>query len=392
MPGLFDKPTTGNSTYGQSGTDPGLSDIVIADRLSDRNQVRIRGTTGLQVSWELSRAGQLTCDIPLRDLAGYGFRPSDLLAKWLHYDHPTAGHWGGQITNISPHDGIVTINAESWAIMYKGLLAQSAGNESGSLIGKLAMQIDALRAFSGITLGFVDTGGSNPLVEADFIALNEDMYDAFLPKVLDRWNEVNGWQQGLQAAGWNVDPLTRQFNFDATYGRDLSNTVTLRDGLHTTGAEWSDDMNDIVNFVVIKAAYNTSWTETVWYTNDKGKQRQTTVTYYGTQQDTRSGLDVSSANRYGLRQIYVDDTGTTYANAAMIQNAATQRARMLASNQQLVTIDCADVGQVWRLFREGDIIMAALPNEDAQGRMVVRHRSLDVSRGVMTISGEAELF
>ena len=40
----------------------GLSDIIVADRLSDANQKRIPATSNLQCSWELSRAGMLSHD------------------------------------------------------------------------------------------------------------------------------------------------------------------------------------------------------------------------------------------------------------------------------------------------------------------------------------------
>ena len=41
----------------------GLSDIVIADRISDANQRRIKGVSDLQVSWELSYAGDVNGDV-----------------------------------------------------------------------------------------------------------------------------------------------------------------------------------------------------------------------------------------------------------------------------------------------------------------------------------------
>ena len=68
-----------------------------------------------------------------------------------------------------------------------------------------------------------------------------------------------------------------------------------------------------------------------------------------------------------------------------------QRVRWLARLERPVTIETADVDGVWRKFREGDIISIVLTNSGAYGRMVVRHRALDVGRGTMRVSGEAEL-
>ena len=39
----------------------------------------------------------------------------------------------------------------------------------------------------------------------------------------------------------------------------------------------------------------------------------------------------------------------------------------------------------------GDVVTIVLGNSGVHGQMVVRHRSLDVARGTMRISGEAEL-
>jgi hypothetical protein len=367
----------------------GLSDIIIADRLTDANQRRLRGTSNLQCSWELSAAGMLTCDVPLRDLKKAGMSPAGLLGKWIHYQHPTAGHWGGIITNVNPGNGIVGIGAESWAAAWRGLLTKKAGIDQMYLFNAIALQVDALRADSGISLGSIDSsnfGGGDAAVNDEFLEGGQDMYDAFLPLVLNRWNDMNAWKLGIQAAGWNVDPVTRQFTFDATYGRDLSATVSLRDGRHNVGSEWADDLTDVINDVQITAEVNSTFTAMLW--DDTTGPR--IVTQSRLDEATARADNVASVARYGRRQMRMDHEAV-FPSETALGAAATNLVAGFSQNQQLVTIRSADVDGVYREFREGDIIYAWLANNDAAGPMLVRHRALDVGRGVMTVSGEADL-
>lgn len=372
---------------------PGLSDIVIADRLTDANQRRLRGTSNLQVSWELSAAGMLTCDVPLRDLKKAGLSPAGLLGKWIHYQHPTAGPWGGIITNINPGDGIVGIGAESWAASWRGMLTQKTGYTEGWLVSALHLQVDALRADSGISLGSLDLsniGGGDIPIEAEFLTGGQDMYEGFLPMVLERWNDTNAWKLGVQAAGWNVDPVTRQFRFDATYGRDLSATVALRDGRHNVGSEWADDLTDVINDVEIIAEVNSTFTTTVLGQDQHGNVGPRIITQSILNEATARADNVISVARYGRRQLQMNHEAV-FPSMTALNVAARNLVTGFSQNQQLVTIPSADVDRVWASFSEGDIIYAWLANNDAAGPMLVRHRALDVGRGVMTVSGEADL-
>lgn len=371
----------------------GLSDIIIADRLTDANQRRIRGTSNLQVSWQLSAAGMLTCDVTLRDLKKAGLSPMGLLGRWVHYDHPTAGHWGGIITRINPGDGIVGIEAESWAAAWRGLLTRKYGYEQTNFGSAVQLQVDALRADSGIRHGRTVTsniGGGESMVGSELLQGGQDMYDAFLPQVLNLWRDINAWKIGLQTAGWNVDPVTREFTFDAVYGRDLSATVSLRDGRHSVSSEWADDLTDVINDVEIIAEVNTTFTTSITSQNQSGVTVQQIITQSRLSEGTARAENVVSVARYGRRQLQMDHEAV-FPSIASLQTAAANLVTGFSQNQQLVTIQCADIDLAWRQFREGDIVYAWLPNNDAAGPMLVRHRALDVGRGVMTVSGEADL-
>ena len=366
----------------------GLSDIVIADRISDANQRRIRGTSNLQVSWELSYAGQLSCELPLTDLRKAGFQPLDLLAKWLHYEHPAAGPWGGVITNVSGSDGIIAINAESWAAELKGVAAQRSGATYG-LVGELKRQIDLARPLTGIQVGAFDAGGQDINVSDSPVSDGVDLYESFLPMVLERWEEVNGWRSdGLRAFGWNVDPVTRVFGFDSSYGENWSLEVGLLDGRHNTHSEFGDDLMDIVNRVHLTGSVNYFYTETLAYRDGRGQLRYSTVTHSGVQTHHSIATNQASIARYGSRELPVQ---RDHPNASAMNQAALQQVSYLAVPLRPVTIETADVGGLWAKFREGDLVSVGIENSGVTGRMAVRHRALDVARGTMLVSGEAQL-
>lgn len=366
----------------------GLSDIIIADRISDANQRRIRGASNLQVSWELSYAGQLSCELPLRDLQKAGFQPLDLLAKWVHYEHPTAGPWGGVITNTSGSDGIIAINAESWAAEFKGVAAERSGETYG-LIAEMGRQIDIARFATGIRRGPVDIGGQDINISDAPINDGVDLYESFLPMVLERWEEANGWRSdGLRAFGWNVDPVTRVFMFDSSYGTDRSASVGLLDGRHNTHSEFGDDLMDVVNRVHLTGSVNYQYTETVAYRNNRGQLRYRNVTQTGVKTHHAIATNQASIARYGSRELLVQ---RDHASAVEMNYAALHRVTQLAIPLRPVTIETADVGGVWAKFREGDLISIGLENSGLRGRMAVRHRALDVARGTMLVSGEAQL-
>lgn len=366
------------------------SDVVIADRLSDANQVRITATSALAVSWELSRAGQLAFDIPLVDLIAYGFRdPTLLKGKWLHYEHPTAGPWGGKVTNVSMANGIVSVGAESWAAELKGVGSRVWGGSAYGMVAMLMQQIDMTKQITGISKGTIDFGGQGDLQVLDEILTpGTDLYDSYIPAILDRWQTERGNRAGLQATGWNVDPVTRKLSFDATYGSDKSSTVWLHAGRHVTSTDIGDDLEDIINTVFYSGKVNYRFTETTTHLNKAGKKRKRRVTHTGVRTAYVTGVDSASVGRFGERGGQFQED---FPSETAMQRAATQRVGQLSLDTQNVSIETVDVDDIWRQFREGDIITAALGFDGLIGKLVVRMRALDVASGVMTVAGEATL-
>lgn len=370
----------------------GLSDVEISDRLSDINRRRITGASNLQVSWELSAAGMLSFEVTKRDLVRAGLDPRNLLSKWIRYEHPTAGPWGGIITTVNPADGVISVSAESWAAALRGSVTPEIRIGDGNVIRTLSFVIDSVSSKTGIRAGPSQTDGREVHADTSFFERGQDIYEGFLPAVVDEWYAAfGGTAPSLQAAGWNVDPTTRVFTFDASWGRDLSATVVLADGLHNTSSEWDDDVLDIANVIYLNAEANYQYSQTRMVRRRRGKKpKAVTSVASGTAEYTAIATNLSSTHQHGDRVLVVQED-TLYPSPEALLQAAVERAKYLSRDQQLVRIDCADVNGVWASFREGDIVTADLANSGAKGKMVVRHRALDVGRGVMTVSGEAEM-
>ena len=386
----------------------GLSDIIVADRLSDANQRRIPATSNLQVSWELSRAGMLSCEAPYRDIAAAGVTVGDLLGKWVHYTHPTAGPWGGQIVSASGGDtpGVITINAEGWASCLRGVYGD--GNLTGggnTVITHVRNIVTANTAQTGIVFGEI-TGASSG---ASLFDETWDFYESILPGVIEYI--FNRTPPTLLPVGYTVDPLTRKLYVKTAIGTDRSAAVKLADRVTNVESSWSDDASDFTNYLVLTGKYDkrtgysaVTGTKEVcdkWKKKKNGtkvclKSHKEDVwgTKYRTDEiaGTVVALNQASINQYGRKgETIATEDWFVYDS---LTDMKSQAQRLLASrvqNQQLVSITCTDVDGLWSTFREGDVVAVDLSNSGRVGKMAVRSRAIDVSRGIMIVAGEAEL-
>lgn len=413
-----------------------MPDVKIGDRITFANSFILKDVSNLRCSWEISRIGLMSFDVPLADLPPAAAFPQLLLRKWIEYKHPTAGTWGGVIQNISVADGIVTIDSESWATMMRGVY--TSGITASTISAGLQQAISSVSALTGITYGsFANPGQSDPdyYITAEvspgteFFQNGQDLFDSFLQAAMDQLMNDSGWRSSLRTVAWNIDPDTRVFSLDMNYGRILTNTVALWDGLHTVSSRWSDNLEDIANRVWLTASYNRIWNkpiqhDPVWtvLTNDvpayctkaastpgkcKKKKGQWIPAVAGTGRwdpvpdtyepttvkegpTTVQGYDTDSVNRYGPINVSISQD-KVYATADEFQAGAHVLAKALARNEQLITLDTVDEDGIWSLFREGDVIRVEMTNTGRRGNMMVRTRALDTTRETLVIAGEANL-
>jgi hypothetical protein len=407
-------------------------DVIIGDRLSFANQVRLSGVSNLRCSWEISRIGLLSCDVPLDDLPAALSPPETMLRKWITYTHPTAGTWGGVINSISVRNRIVTLDCESWATMFRGFLTNDIN--STTVLGALAEVIGDAKPYTGITYGgytLPDASESSDYYlagdvdDTGLFSNGMDLYDAFLQAVLNKLYDEHAWRASLRGLAYNIDPVTRVFSLDFTYGRNLTSTVRIMDGVHCVDSGWTDDIEETFNQVYYTSNeyfqnYGIVGSHTVhhnavttpgdciqWKWNKKHTKKvcvlqgtnttpasDETVIDYGYYQDTRVCTafvqDATSVASYGARNLYVTRGGIHTDHNACVAFAQGLVAD-LARNEQLITMELVDEGSIFAAFREGDLVRVTLGNSGRDGTMIARSRALDTTRGTLLVSGVANL-
>lgn len=383
----------------------GIADVIIADRLTDGNQKLLIGAIDLQAGWSLSEAGLLSFRYPVRDLIAAGVQPGTLLGKWLHYTHPTAGAWGGHVTSVLPEDGMVSVGAESWVSLLRGIVTD--GVTSNGVAGVLKRLIDAAKAQTGVSVGnaTIATALVNRVDPQSVVGdVGSDVYEQVLPAVLDALNGDPNVNTALERPfGFNVDPLTRIFTFTQPIGVDRRATVKLAGGVTLVGAAWSDDLTDVINIVTVEGQYLIKGKPRSckkWSKKKKHKPKKCLQYDPGTPDGngtfTAVATNSPSVATYGRRSLRVT-SDIVFSSQQQITTYAKQLVNAYSVNEQLVTVKVADdalsVGatqaSTFASFKEGDVISVELPNEGVSGKMVVRHRALDVATGVMLVSGEA---
>lgn len=384
-----------------------IADVVIYDRLSNppANAKTIIGAIGLKVSWALSEPGLLAFDVRVKDLVAIGLNPATLEGKWIKYTHPTAGVWGGTVTNLVNQDDIISVGGESWLVGLRGCLCDGGlADSNGGFNANMKRQLDRYKALTGV--GYGAGTASDPAtinISSDFgpdgWPEGADLLDQQLPQAMDlawenRAYNPSQYTNELRVPAFDVDATTRKLRVADRYGTDRSATVKLADRVDSTGSTWSDDLSDVINTVTVHALTQTEHDgKCLQYKKCKKKnktkcpclKREKIITVGA---DTATGTNTTSRNAFGPRgaTLTIDRNFTTHA---LLQEHANKRASVYSTNYQLVTIAVADsTPSKWGSFNVGDVISVDLANGGVKGKIVVRHKAIDVAVGQMVVSGE----
>jgi len=334
--------------------------------IGERNWRRRRAVqvADIRFSFEVNRAGTLSCRVPVTDLVKAGWS-GNLLGAWVRYNHPTAGAFGGVVTSATYGDGIADIGAQSFHILARKRLVKTSDAKDdaysgtpGGLFRRFFRQADAIReSDSGkmlLRLGNVWLGG--PTLELSFA--DEDFYETVIPALTD--------DLGYE---WSVD-ADRNVRFERSIGANRTARVTLTEGLEIASARWSDDLWTIDNTIY---AYGTS---RVRRNGREATYRVSTV-----------ATNNRSIDRYGSLQA-VRDYGGPYESAATIRLLAQAEVGDLIDPPAAVELTVVDVNDCWSQFREYDTIRIALPQSNIVADLKVINRAIDVPAGTMTVSGK----
>lgn len=338
-----------------------VGDIVITQR-NGRNATRLL-TSDLRASWEVNRAGSLSCRVTSRDLTASGWS-GDLLGAWLQYGHPTAGRWGGVVTSVGYADGIVEIGAQSFHVLTRKRLVRATDDETtaisgtpGGLFKKLFRLASAVKEGHSsripLTLGDIDESGTT--LEVTYA--DDDLYDGIIPSLTD--------DIGYE---WTVTP-DRVVNFGKRIGEDRTSRVVLVEGRHIANSRWTDDIWNIENWLV---GYGTALAR---LGNMTAEYRTSAV-----------GANARSIERYGVL-MGTRDYGGPYDSERTVAELVRAEVGESSDPDSPVELTVVDEDDCWSLFREGDTVSVRLPQSGIRGTVRVMVRALDLNGGRMTVSG-----
>ena len=345
-----------------------LSDVLVCPRNAPERAVKINGS-GLSVSWERNKAGSIAFRIPCADLAAAGLA-GDITGRWLAYEHPTAGRWGGVLTSCLVTDGVAEIAGMSFHVLARGRVPVAPGSKPlvlsktpGSLFIEVFDRITSRYAASPTMLRLdpsrVNAAAGTPMtVEWG----PEDVYEDIIPSLTDDIDYE-----------WDVD-ADRNVSFGKRLGRDLSGSVVLTEGVEVlAGSRWNDDAYTVMN--VITGVGSTGLGNSV--------RGRTASSRYQIGPATVS--DTASIGKYGLSETVLD-YGPLGSRSALEALLRADIARM-AWPQASIELQVADVNNVWAKVRVGDLVTVVLGASGVRGVLRVWSRALDVDGSRLNLAG-----
>lgn len=306
-------------------------------------------------SWHLNEAGAFSAFTTASVLRRAGLY-DDLEGRWLTYEHPTAGPWGGVITIERYRGQEAELAAYGWPILLKRRRASASQRALTGPAGALFRHVITEAAREEPT--FIEIGDTDE--SGDFISLDvrsEDLYDS----VLGRFTALGQW---------TVTP-DRVARFARRIGRDRTATCRLVEGIHieeSGSTEWLRDMALRTNDLLVFGA-------------DGDPENA------GRQAASARVRDATSMQRFGP----LESTATYSQTRSAGTLVALARAAIaeLAEPWVSLPLTVLDVDGAWAKFREGDEVMVELGQMGREVRYRVDARALSVTEGTMTLSGTA---
>lgn len=334
----------------------GPTDVIIARAgWSDQRMIAISPPS---CSWRTDGPGSFDCEIETRTLttAGYELTGLSTLLKgrWLWWDHPTAGPWGGVITRTEIGPWITRITAEQFNVLMRKRQTAQNVRAVGSAPGSLALYYLTSAARAGdsflLTGWTAQEGGEAVNLEPR----GADLCDDIMPE-LARY----GYQWRVRA--WSMDE--RLFEFRERVGADKRASVLLSEGRHIVDIRVTGDLWTVANSIT-GISSEKAWDQT-----------------YGYQQD-------DDASIRALERRYEETIA--YSGVITRSTIAPLVKRDLRSKrypQEIAEIAVVDEDMVWSSFREGDTVRVMSAQANADYAFDVDIRSLDARGQVMTIAG-----
>lgn len=336
----------------------GQTDAIIA-RPGYFNQ-RIVPISPPQMSWRTNGPGSFDCEVETRDLTAAGIQVTgtseNLKGRWVWWEHPTAGPWGGVITRTDVDTWYTRFTAEQFNVLLRKRRMSSTFGQMSASPGSLALLFLTAAERNGDSFGLTSWAAEETGPAVDIEPRGGDLCDDVM-RTLTRF----GYQWRVKADSMSE----RAFQFYRRLGQDKSRTVLLSEGMDIPhgGFRVSSDLWTVANSIH-GVSGQSDWRKSNGYQADS----DASIRALGRRFD-----EVISYNGATSRSTLVP-----LVQADLAENAYPK---------DIAEVDVLDQNYTWETFREGDTVALSVASANIYAPFEIDIRSLNMSTGIMTVAG-----
>lgn len=310
------------------------------------------------LAWRTDGPGSFDCEIETRALSTFGLSATAidraLKGRWLWWEHPTAGPWGGVITRTEVGPWFSRVTAEQFAVLLRKRKTSLHANAMSIAPGSLALMYLTSAERSGDSFMLTGWQAEESGAAVTIEPRGGDLCDDIMPM-------LTGY--GYQ---WRVRSDTmgeRLFQFRTRLGEDKRGRVLLSEGRHIVSTRVTGDLWTVANSI----------------TGVRGDVAFEEVT--GFVADDEASMR-ALARRY--------EETIAYAGHVTRGTIAPLLKRDLARKkypQEIAEFTLVDADLCFADVREGDTISVMSQHCNFHGPLEIDIRSLDARSNTMTIAG-----
>lgn len=330
----------------------GAAAVILADP-GWRNQVGVPAAS-IAASWRVSGEGRLSFHIPANVAHRFGF--DDLNGRWVRWEHPLMGLWGGVVLvkNIDIGRSVEC----SCASLVRHLSGRRLPRKSTPATGSPGTLF--LRAINAVANNDAAIPFDDVQADEDGLALTSDW----------RGNDLGREVENLARQGdCEYDATLQEDNrmtleFRRQIGRDQRGRVLLAEGYQIADGQIRESIEDMANDVLGVAA-DRDW-------------------------DKSAGgivLNPDSIDTYGRRQVTIRYVGVT--QRAGFEPLARRDLKTLSAPAIPLSVTMPDTEPQLRDILQGDTIRLWSASANRRYDFRVRSRAVDTVGGTATLTGDA---
>lgn len=329
----------------------GLSTLSISDPgWSGLRELRV---ANVSASWTLNRPGRLSATLAADEAWLLGI--DDYKGKWVRWDHPTMGPWGGIVedVHIELGRGTVELVCAGFLQVLRHYRTKKHYRQVSSPAGSLV-----LRAFADLAVKLpfdeirADTDG-------DPVALT--WRGDLLSSVVSRLASASNHQyDAILNDDWTID-----FEFRRQVGEDKSGGVALYEGYQVVDGPVTESIANLVNDLLAVSA------EVPW------DEAPTVVAVDG-------DSVVARGRRQGVARYY------GFIGSTALRSRARADLARLAKPAIPVVLRLSDREPLLADIRQGDTIRFASASANKEYLVDLTGRAVDAETGIVSLVGDAE--